>query len=109
MNYKAWGRSKPGVMNRLEKKYSEYLEEQKHKGEVLWWMYEPFNLRLAAKTYYRPDFLVLPKDMVLTAVECKGFWLDKARVKIKVAADLFPFKFIGVKLDRRLGWVVEEF
>ena len=44
--------------------------------------------------------------------EVKGFWRDDARVKIKVAAEHFPFKFVAVrkkKLSEGGGWDVEEF
>ena len=39
---------------------------------------------------------MLPRSGVLELHECKGFWRDDARVKIKVAASLYPFKFIAV-------------
>jgi hypothetical protein len=29
--------------------------------------------------------------------EVKGFWQDDARAKIKIAADIFPFRFIAIK------------
>lgn len=109
MNYKAWARPKPGVMNRLESKYAAHLETLKHSGEILMYIYEPFNLRLATKTYYRPDFMVLKKDLSITVAEVKGFWLDDSRAKVKIAADKFPFRFVGVTFDRKRGWVEEEF
>jgi hypothetical protein len=40
--------------------------------------------------------------------EVKGFWQDDARVKIKVAASIYPFKFIAVKKAKG-GWEREEF
>ena len=30
--------------------------------------------------------------------EVKGFWQDDARVKIKVAAQMYPFRFLAAKL-----------
>jgi hypothetical protein len=44
--------------------------------------------------------------------EVKGFWTDDARVKIKVAADLYPFRFIAAQaLPKKQGggWKIEEF
>jgi hypothetical protein len=59
-------------------------------------------LRLADKTFYSPDFAVLTKaDGTLEMHEVKGFWQDDARVKIKVAASIYPFKFIAVKAQKR--------
>jgi hypothetical protein len=44
--------------------------------------------------------------------EVKGFWQDDARVKIKIAADLYPMRFIAVRAKLKKeggGWVVENF
>jgi hypothetical protein len=44
--------------------------------------------------------------------EVKGFWQDDARAKIKIAADLYPFRFIAVKVKPKKnggGWETEEF
>lgn len=58
------------------------------------------------KTRYTPDFITIADE--ITAWEVKGFWRDDARVKIKVAATLFPWiRFIAVqRLKGR--WVEEE-
>ena len=44
--------------------------------------------------------------------EVKGFWMDDARVKIKVAAEMYPFKFVAIKVKAKKdggGYSVEEF
>jgi hypothetical protein len=44
--------------------------------------------------------------------ETKGFWTDDARVKIKVAADMYPFKFVAIKARAKKdggGWAEEVF
>jgi hypothetical protein len=89
----------PGKMNKQEKTYSEYLEYRKHIKEITRWVFEPFKLRLADRTFYNVDFMVtLPDHIELH--EFKGHWEDDARVKIKVAAELFPeFQFIGVTME----------
>jgi hypothetical protein len=49
---------------------------------------------------------------VIELHEVKGFWTDDARVKIKVAASIYPFKFMAVKPRPQKvggGWEVEEF
>jgi hypothetical protein len=95
-------------MNRTEAAYDAYLWQLRYAGEVLWHRFEGIKLRLADNTFYTCDFAVLPKSGVLEMREIKGFWEDDARVKIKVAAALYPFKFIGVK-KRGSGWETEEF
>jgi len=53
--------------------------------------------------------------MIDGAIQCreiKGFWTDDARVKIKVAADIYPFQFIAIRaLSKKSGggWDQEVF
>lgn len=106
------GKTKPGVMNKTEAAYGERLELLKRAGEVLWYAYEAITLKLAKDTRYTPDYMVMDKNGFLALHECKGYWDDKAKVKIKVASALFPFQFIAVKkLPKKDGgnWEVEEF
>lgn len=108
----ALGRLKTGEMNKLEQKYSEHLEILKQAGEVLWWKFEGIKLRLADNTFYTGDFAVQTADEVLEIHECKGHWEQDARVKIKVAASIYPFRFIAVKPQAKKdggGWKREEF
>lgn len=42
----------------------------------------------------------------------KGHWQDDARAKIKIAAAMYPFRFIAVKAKPKRvggGWEVEVF
>lgn len=102
----------PGRMNTLEKAYAEnVLDVRKAAGEIAGYWFEEVNLRLADRTYYRPDFLVMLADGELEFHEVKGHWEDDARVKIKVAASRFPFRFLAVeKRPKKQGgqWVFEE-
>ena len=91
-------RHQPGEMNKTEQKYSVMLEARRFDGEVLWWAFEPIKLRLAKATYYTPDFLVMRGDGALECHEVKAYWEDDARVKIKVAAEKFPFVFRAFKV-----------
>jgi len=95
-------------MNKLEARYAFELEARKRAGEVVWFLFEPFNLRLAERTYYRPDFAVMLADGTLEVHEVKGFWEDDARVKVKVAAAKFPFVFRAITEEKGC-WVVETF
>jgi len=105
---KALGRMKAGRMNNLEFKYSAKLERMKQAGEILWYSFESMKFRLADKTFYTPDFMVLLKNGQLEAHEVKGFWEDDARVKIKVAAEVYPINFIGITFKAG-AWKYEEF
>jgi len=102
------GRLPAGKMNNLEREYSRHLETRKEKGEVLWFAFEAFNLRLAGATFYKVDFAVILSDGHLQFHECKGYWTSTARVKTKVAAEKFPFQFVGVQ-KKKGGYVYEIF
>lgn len=103
---------KVGAMNRTEEAYAAHLERLRLAGDVEWYRFEGVKLRLADKTFYTPDFAVMAGDGFMEMHEVKGFWTDDARVKIKVAADQYPFRFIAFKAipkSRGGGWVREEF
>ena len=104
----ALGRLKAGAMNKTEAAYANYLEKQKQFGDVAWFAFEPMNLKLADKCFYRIDFLVMLKSGQLEVHEVKGFWTDDALVKIKTASAKFPFRFIALKLVKGI-WEVREF
>jgi hypothetical protein len=101
-----------GTMNKLEERYAAYLELRRVCGEILEWHFDAIKLRLAKDTFYTPDFLVLTVESLIEIHEVKGFWEDDARVKIKVAAAKFPFRFLAVTevaKKRGGGWQIEEF
>ena len=109
----ALGRLKTGERNKTEAAYELYLEERKQRGEIAWYKFEGVKLRLADNTFYTPDFAVMLKQSrEIQMHEVKGHWQDDARVKIKVAADMYPFRFIAVTPRRKRdggGWNTEEF
>lgn len=110
-NY-ALGRLKTGQMNKMEQMYADYLELRKSEGGIVWYKFEGIKLRLADLTFYTPDFAVLASDYVMEMHEVKGFWQDDAKVKIKVASELYPFRFVAVKIEAKKrggGWKIEEF
>lgn len=104
----ARGRLPASKMNKTEAAYYDHLLALLHAGEILWLRYEPMKLRLADGSYFTPDFGVLTRDCQFEFHETKGFWREAARVRIKIAAELFPFKFIAIKRDGG-GWKREEF
>lgn len=89
----ALGRMKAGKMNKTEERYAARLEYERMDGKVKWWRFEGMKLRLADGTFYSPDFAVMAADGVIELHEVKGFWRDDAKVKVKVAAEQFPFRF----------------
>ena len=105
----ALGRLRTGQMNATE---AEYARELEARPDVLWHKFEGFKLRLADNTFYTPDFAVLAADMVIECHEVKGFWMDDAKAKIKIAADLYPFRFKALKARAKKhggGWEEEDF
>lgn len=108
----ALGRLPAGVMNKSEAAYDRYLEAETMSGKVLWRKFEGIKLRLADSTFYTADFAVLAADGVLELHEVKGFWGDDDRAKIKIAADLYPIRFIAVRAKSKKdggGWERETF
>jgi hypothetical protein len=106
----ARGRIPASKLNKTESAYAGYLDARKIDGDILWWRFEPMKLRLADGAYYRPDFGVLTHERLFEFREVKGFWREAARVRIKVAAEIFPFfKFIAIKRAKTGGWEREEF
>ena len=108
----ALGRLKTGEMNKTEAAYMEYLKDRQFVGHIAWFKFEGIKLRLADNTFYTPDFAVMLADGQMEAHEVKGFWRDDARAKIKIAADLYPFRFVAIKVKTKKdggGWEVETF
>lgn len=108
----ALGRLKVGEKNGTEAAYGLHLELRRRAGEVAWYKFEGIKLRLADSTFYTPDYAVMLVDGSMELHEVKGQWQDDARVKIKVAADLYPFRFIAIQKQAAKdggGWKIEEF
>ena len=108
----ALGRLKTGQMNGTEKAYGERLKLLQHAGQVAWYKFEGIKLRLADNTFYTPDYAVMLANGEMELHEVKGFWQDDAKAKIKIAADMYPFRFIAVKVKTKKdggGWEIEEF
>lgn len=98
-----------GQMNKLETKYAHHLEMRKLAGAIRDYRFESMKFKLADKTYYTPDFLVIEADDSVTLIDVKGHHEDDARVKAKVAAKDFPwFRFQSMRwADGQ--WQVEDF
>jgi hypothetical protein len=100
----ALGRLKVGERNKTESDYEKVLITRQSCGEIVKYWFESWKFRLADNTFYTPDFVILMPDGELIAHEVKGFMMDDANVKIKVAAELFPMPFYVVrKQAKKLG------
>ena len=96
--------SSQGKMNSTEKNYARLLDSM----GLVWW-FEAVKLRLADKTFYTPDFMVLTADAIEMHEIKGGFFRDDARVKWKVAADqfyMFRWKWCVYKAKQ---WKVTEY
>lgn len=97
-------------MNQTERAFETHLLAEKAEGRIVAWFFEAIKLRLADRTWYTPDFFVQMANGTFLVVEVKGFWRDDARVKIKVAAEMYPqFRFAAARRRRGGGWEWEEF
>lgn len=104
----ALGRLPAGVMNKTEQAYADFLELRKRAGEVLWWKFEGIKLRLADKTFLTPDFAIMTSDCAIELHDIKGFMMDDANVKIKIAAEAYPFKFFIVRKGKQNAWQITQ-
>lgn len=106
----ALGRLKDREMNKTERAYSQHLELLKASGDVLWWEFEAIRLRLADNTTYTPDFFVMASNGQLEVHEIKGYAMDDSMVKLKVADEIFPFRFLLIRAEDKActRWKVKE-
>jgi hypothetical protein len=109
-NFQALGRLKQGQLNKTEAEYARHLELLKRAGEILWYRFEGVKLRLADNTFYTADFAVMNANSEMEMHEVKGGYItDDSKVKIKVAAEMYPFKFfLCQKKSKKEGFVVTE-
>ena len=105
--------------SKLEKLYAAHVQNQLLAGEISAWRYEPQKFRLAKATFYTPDFLIVrygsqegPPHFLLTYDEVKGTWnrqqSEKSRVKLKVAAEMYPWVLWRGVTYRQGQWEYEE-
>lgn len=111
--FQALGRLKTGEMNKSEARYEdEVLKPALRDGEIQWYRFEGVKLRIAPKAFLTPDFAVLTRGNLIELHDVKGsrvLYQDDAKVKIKVAADTYPFVFKLAFPPKRKGesWEVE--
>lgn len=93
-------------MNKTEARFARGLEAMKFARIIRDFAFEPERLRMADRTYYKPDFRVTLDDGRNAFIEVKGgFARDDAMVKIKTIAELHPYPFfLAVYRDHR--WTI---
>ena len=81
-------------MNGAERRYAEtVLAPRQAAGELDGWFFEAVTLKLAPNARYTPDFMVVLDSGEIEFHEVKGWMEEAAFVRIKVAAEKFPFRF----------------
>lgn len=101
-------------MNKTERAYSDHLAARQAVGEVAWFKFEGVKLRLAELLFLTVDFAVMLADGSLQMHEVKGakvVFMEDARAKIRMAAEIYPFVFVvAYPLNRKFeGWEFEWF
>lgn len=87
-------------MNAWEREYARQLDLRISLGDAVAWKFEAVKLRLADGAFYKPDFLVVLASGAIEFVEVKGHWREAAKVRFKIARELFaPIVFIAVTRD----------
>ena len=114
-------RKRSGEMNKTEAAFNDELKFMRSVGEIIWFAFEAVKFRLADNTFYTPDFAVMYTDGMLRLIDTKGttkkdgkykpFIEEDAKIKAKLAAELFPISFaLAYRLPKSAGgeWVIEE-
>jgi hypothetical protein len=88
-------------LNKTEKAYLAILRSRRYEFVGV----QCITLKLGDDCRYTPDFIVLNAG-IITADEVKGFWRDDAKVKIKVAARMYPWIAFRVIQKNKAEWTV---
>ena len=92
--------------NKTEARFDAILEGLKHERRIEHYAFESVRLRLAGRTTYTPDFLVVADRIIF--VEVKGHMRDDAAVKLKVAAELHPWAAFYVAFSDKRSFDVRR-
>lgn len=89
--------------SKLNKTEAAYLAFIKCLG-FAWIGVQNVTLKLADDTRYTCDFFVVDSKGHVQGREVKGFFRDDAKVKIKVAARMFPWIEFQIVTKTKTGW-----
>jgi hypothetical protein len=109
-------RRERGTMNKTEARYAHHLNGRVQVKDVLDWRFEPIKLRLADNTYLTMDFAVILWDGTIELHDVKAYWKkagkvaieDDAAVKVKVAAELYPWFTFRTVWEQDGRWMNKE-
>ncbi len=86
----------PKFKSKLEAAYAKHLDLRVQAGEVLRWRYEAVTFALGGGARFTPDFYVLVPLQPLGEWGCqielhetKGHWREAAKVRMKVASEMY--------------------
>jgi hypothetical protein len=104
-NRKARGRTghRPGIMNGLEARYAEFLQDEVLAGRVDAYLFEGHKLLINddPRVWWTPDFEVRHADGRIEFVDTKGKEHPAQQLKIKIAASKHSaYYFTKVKWER---------
>lgn len=100
----------PGEMNKTEAAYAAILDQRIADKEIIEYKYEAMTLKLAKQCSYTPDFWVLENNYEISFHEIKGAFIHSPSsiVKLKTAAEIFPFRFVLAQLIKKDQWEISE-
>ena len=120
---KAFHKGHKKGQSKLEQAYEGLLAGRKLGGEIADYKYEPISLKLAEGVRYIPDFMVEMPDGEIQLHEVKAgrekkvegvrtgetvpLTEDASRIKIRMAAKEFAFRFV-LAYFRKGTWYFEE-
>jgi len=90
-------------MNKTEAAYAARLALLQRAGEIQSFRFEPIKFRLADRTFYTPDFMVVMGDEIQFHEVKGGYVEDDAAVKFKTAAEMYPefaFQMVFAEVKR---------
>ena len=74
-------------------------------GEIQWWEYEPWSLKLGEGARYTPDFITMNPDGTLHVWEVKGgFAREAAMVRLRAAATKYWMIPITLAIKKEGKW-----
>lgn len=97
--------------SKLERDWAGQLVLMRRGGLLEHWVHQGISVRLADGARYTPDFLVITREREVELHEVKGFMREAANVRLKVAAQLYPwFKFVLVRRGKGAHgqWTCDE-
>jgi len=98
----------PGVMNKTEKLYADRLEIAKQTKEILSYGFEQVTFKIAPKTTYTPDFMVIYPGHI-EFHEVKGFLRESGNIKFKATAAMHPeFGWKMIRYNKKVWELMKE-